>query len=189
MNKLLLIAIVGIALPVHASMYKCTESNGRVSYQEAPCEAGSAAKRLNIVVVPPANQTESDSEETASVNEGMKAVKSIYLISNSVNTSASARKDGMKVSVIFKDDKDRSVSVKGAKGIRYSAKIHEALDGKPGRMIGSGSGLLIGDYGYYFVTKVSATTKTRVIIEASVTLPDGRKLDGKDSAGFYPDGI
>lgn len=186
MNRLLLIALLTAAIQAQADVNKCTNADGRVSYQETPCATGSSAKQVSIVAAPPTSQPEANAGEPA---DGMKAVKSIYLISTSINTSASAHKDGMKISIIFKDDKARSVSVKGEMNIKYTVKIYENRDGKPGAMIGSGSGLLINDYGYYLVAKVSATKKTRVIIDTSVTLPDGRKFDGKDSTLFFPDEI
>lgn len=49
MNKLLLMALLGIAVPAHAGMYKCTGSDGRVSYQESPCEAGSKSANVQLV--------------------------------------------------------------------------------------------------------------------------------------------
>lgn len=38
MNKPLMIALMGLALPVQAEVYKCMDANGRSVYQEMPCE-------------------------------------------------------------------------------------------------------------------------------------------------------
>lgn len=65
MNKLLLIAIVCIALPAQAGMYKCTGSNGRVSYQEAPCEAGTKSSAIQIQEKKPSRWSKADKLEVS----------------------------------------------------------------------------------------------------------------------------
>ncbi|MDZ7655599.1 MAG: DUF4124 domain-containing protein [Sulfurimicrobium sp.] len=60
MKRLLLVALVGMALPVHGAMYKCTESNGRVSYQEAPCEAGAKSSAVQIQEKKPSKWSKAD---------------------------------------------------------------------------------------------------------------------------------
>lgn len=49
MKKLLLIALLVMAVPAHAAMYKCTAANGRVSYQEMPCEAGTKSAAVQSI--------------------------------------------------------------------------------------------------------------------------------------------
>lgn len=48
MKTLLLIAMMMFAITAHAGMYKCTGANGRVSYQEMPCEAGAKSATVSI---------------------------------------------------------------------------------------------------------------------------------------------
>lgn len=52
MRRLLLIALLPMAVPSHAAMYKCTSSDGRVSYQEMPCASGTSASKVNISAPP-----------------------------------------------------------------------------------------------------------------------------------------
>lgn len=49
MKKLLLIAILSMAAHAQADMYKCTGANGRVSYQESPCEAGAKSATVESI--------------------------------------------------------------------------------------------------------------------------------------------
>lgn len=49
MKKLILIALLVIAYPAYAAMYKCTGSDGRVSYQEMPCDAGAKASTVQSI--------------------------------------------------------------------------------------------------------------------------------------------
>lgn len=65
MNKLLLIAMIGIALPAQAGMYKCTGANGRVSYQESPCEAGAKSSTVQINEKKPSRWSKNDKLDVA----------------------------------------------------------------------------------------------------------------------------
>lgn len=49
MNRLFLAAMIGVAFPAQAGMYKCTNSSGSVSYQEVPCDAGSKSAAVASV--------------------------------------------------------------------------------------------------------------------------------------------
>lgn len=184
MKKLIYVAMAIASASSHADVFKCTGANGKIAYQAAPCDQGANASRMKIENT--ASNTIPDQNMTPEDIKNLSKIKSIYLIPSSIKTSQSAKKDGMKVTVLFNDEKDKSIRVKGF-DIRYSATIYEEKDGNKGLTLGNGSGKLDDEYGYYFIVKLSAREKTRIMIEASVTLPDGRKFDARDTTTFYPD--
>jgi hypothetical protein len=60
MHRILLIALAGFAWSAHADTYKCTSPEGKVSYQEKPCTAGSVSRKIEIKDTSLSNDAEGD---------------------------------------------------------------------------------------------------------------------------------
>lgn len=177
-------ALVAIAAPAQAQVYKCPEG-GRVVFSDRPCHADA------VPVIPAREDRQAmddtnDSRRAAANKAGVAAVTSISLSPLAINSSARAAKDAWKVNLHFKDKDDKLVYLSEVDGIRYSATVYEEDQGVRGRTVGFGSGKTVRDFSHHFIVKVSTRQKTMLLTEASITLPDGRRFEAVDVSMFLP---
>jgi hypothetical protein len=62
MKRVVLIALFGFACSAHADTYRCTSPEGKVSYQEKPCPAGSEARKVEIKDTSLSNDAQGDAK-------------------------------------------------------------------------------------------------------------------------------